>query len=204
MNQGASQVGGYAFADNLEILDTADDGAAVTVEVSALAGLSLNSSNVRFYSLNAAGEIDRLILKDLTGALWSYGFLAELESQGSGMDSSIRYTLLLDGQSRTFQVNNRIFSATEGQGVAVRMAGDSSIGSMHGLSSAELTSLTQTTAYAGNRTFGLSDEVQVYLKDEDDDYHALELSDIEDGGYSLTGYYDTAQKRIRVVIAEEN
>lgn len=204
VNQGASQVGGYAFADNLEILDTADDGAAVTVEVSALAGLSLNSSNVRFYSLNAAGEIDRLILKDLTGALWSYGFLAELESQGSGMDSSIRYTLLLDGQSRTFQVSNRIFSATEGQAVAVRMAGDSSIGSMHGLSSAELTSLTQTTAYAGNRTFGLSDEVQVYLKDEDDDYHALELSEVTDGGYSLTGYYDTAQKRIRVVIAEEN
>lgn len=75
---------------------------------------------------------------------------------------------------------------------------------MRGLSSAELTSLTQTTAYAGNRTFDLSDEVQVYLKDEDDDYHALELSEVTDGGYSLTGYYDTAQKRIRVVIVEKD
>lgn len=202
VNKGASQVGGYAFAGGLEILDTAEDGSAVSVEVSALSGLSLNSSNVRFYSLNAAGEIDRLILNDLTGALWSYGYLAELESQGNGMSSSIRYTLLLDGQSRVFSVSNKIYSVSEGQGVAVRMTGDGAIGSMRGLASAALTSLSQTTAHAGNRTFSLSDEVQVYLKDDDGDYHAVELSEVIGGGYTLTGCYDTAQKLIRVVIAQ--
>ena len=68
-------LGGAAFAADVEILDTTGEGMAGTVRPSRLAGVSLSGDDVRYYTTNAAGEIDRLILDNVTGDLWTYGLL---------------------------------------------------------------------------------------------------------------------------------
>ncbi len=202
VSRGGVKVGDAPLASGARILDTAEDGTAAAVTAQELDGLTLSSSNVRFYALNAAGEITDLILNDATGALWSYGYLLEKTNQGAGLSITERYTLLLDGQTRTVTVNNKSFPVTADNGVAVRQA-NGEITAMKSLKKVELTAVGATAATAGSQTFSLADDVQVYLGDEDDDFYAVELSDLGAGDYELTGCYDAAQKLIRVIVAVE-
>ena len=72
---GSSTLGGAALAEDVEILDTAGDGMAGRVQPARLDGANLSDGDVRYYTTNAAGEIDRLILDNVTGDLWTYGLL---------------------------------------------------------------------------------------------------------------------------------
>ena len=53
---------------------------AGTVRPSRLSGVTLSSSDVRYYTVNEAGQIDRLILNDVTGDLWKYGVLDDVKN----------------------------------------------------------------------------------------------------------------------------
>ena len=68
-------LGDYKLANDVEILDTLPDGSAGTVRLDRLDGVTLSGSDVRYYSLNDRGEIDRLVLDDVTGDIWTYGCL---------------------------------------------------------------------------------------------------------------------------------
>ena len=55
-------------------------GCAGTVRPSRLSGVTLSDLDVRYYTVNDAGQIDRLILNDVTGDLWSYGVLDDVKN----------------------------------------------------------------------------------------------------------------------------
>ena len=80
INTNATALGAAALADDVEILDTTSEGVAGTIRPSRLAGTDLNLLNVRYYTLNEKGEIDRLILNDVTGDLWTYGVLDDIKN----------------------------------------------------------------------------------------------------------------------------
>lgn len=75
-----SMLGSTPLADDVEILDTTTGGAAGTVRPSRLSGINLNGLDVRYYTLNEKGQIDRLILNDVTGDLWKYGVLNDIQT----------------------------------------------------------------------------------------------------------------------------
>lgn len=75
-----SMLGSTPLADDVEILDTTTGGAAGTVRPSRLSGVNLNGLDVRYYTLNEKGQIDRLILNDVTGDLWKYGVLNDIQT----------------------------------------------------------------------------------------------------------------------------
>lgn len=202
VNKDATRVDNKVFSADIAILDTAEDGTAVSVDVSSLAGLALSASNVRFYTLDSDGQIDRLILRNATGALWSYGYVTDVAQQGSGMNANTRYTVLLSGQSRTLSSSGKTYPITKASGAAVRFAADGSVTAMESLLSVRLTGLGQTSAYTASQTFSLADNVQVYLKDASGDYYAAELEDVTGAGFTLTGWYDRSQKQLRVIVAE--
>ena len=77
---GGDALGGTALAEDVEILDTTGEGVAGTIRPSRLAGVTLDSGDVRYYTTNAAGEIDRLILDNVTGDLWTYGVLDDVRN----------------------------------------------------------------------------------------------------------------------------
>ena len=80
INENATALGDAALADDVEILDTTSEGVAGTVRPSRLSGVTLSSSDVRYYTVNEAGQIDRLILNDVTGDLWKYGVLDDVKN----------------------------------------------------------------------------------------------------------------------------
>lgn len=89
INDTATTLGDYALADDVQILDTTSEGVAGTVRPSRLAGINLNLLNVRYYTLNEQGQIDRLILNDVTGDLWSYGVLDDVKNLAANASSII-------------------------------------------------------------------------------------------------------------------
>ena len=75
VNENATALGDMALADDVQILDTSTGGVAGTVRPSRLSGVTLSESDVRYYTTNSAGQIDRVILDDVTGDLWEYAAL---------------------------------------------------------------------------------------------------------------------------------
>ena len=79
-NAEGTALGEYPLADDVQILDTTTEGVAGTVRPSRLSGVTLSASDVKYYTTNAAGKIDRLILDDVTGDLWTYGVLDDVRN----------------------------------------------------------------------------------------------------------------------------
>ena len=82
-----------ALASNVEILDTTSEGLAGAVRPSRLSGVTLSGTDVKYYTTTEKGEIDRLILSDVTGDLWEYaaldGIQAATDYAGSKIDEKI-------------------------------------------------------------------------------------------------------------------
>ena len=92
INENATALGDAALADDVEILDTTSEGVAGTVRPSRLSGVTLSDLDVRYYTVNDAGQIDRLILNDVTGDLWSYGVLDDVKNLASTSDTTTTVT----------------------------------------------------------------------------------------------------------------
>ena len=73
-------LGDTPFADNVQIIDTTSEGVAGAVRPSRLSGVNLKASDVRYYTTNPQGQIDKLILNDVTGDLWHYGVLDDVKN----------------------------------------------------------------------------------------------------------------------------
>ena len=120
----AATLGKYTLADDVQILDTTSEGVAGTIRPSRLAGTDLNLLNVRYYTLNEKGEIDRLILNDVTGDLWKYGVLDDVKNLAFNA-SSILGTLTGSGSSGSGDSSSGDSSSGSGSG----STGDGSSGS---------------------------------------------------------------------------
>ena len=87
-------LGDTPFADNVQIIDTTSEGVAGAVRPSRLSGVTLSGTDVKYYTTNEKGEIDRLILSDVTGDLWEYaaldGIQAATDYAGSKIDEKIK------------------------------------------------------------------------------------------------------------------
>ena len=88
INTNATALGAAALADDVEILDTTSEGVAGTVRPSRLSGVTLSDLDVRYYTVNDAGQIDRLILNDVTGDLWKYGVLDDIRNIAANLPST--------------------------------------------------------------------------------------------------------------------
>lgn len=204
-----TSLGSYAFADGVEILDTDSEGGYARIYPSRLTGAKLSGDDVRCYTLNSKGEIDRLILNEVTGDTYQYVYLSGIDdtssSDGSLMNISVEYTYILDGQ--TYTLNSSAKYSVKTGGVAM-IYEDGSLKSMRQLSSVSLDSLGSLSAMSGNQEYLLSEDVIVLLRDESSSYryYATTLSQINTSDYKLTGWYDdmgfSAGGRIRLIVAE--
>ena len=203
-----SKLGSYALASDVEILDTDSEGGYVRIYPSRLAGETLQGDDVCYYTLNASGEIDRLILNEVTGDTLSYIFLSSVSdassSSGNITNVSVSYTYLQNGQTYSLSGSAR-YSADVGG--AVMLYEDGALKSISQLSSVSLDSLGSLSAMSGNQEYPLSENVQVLLRDGTGvyRYYGTTLSQIDTQNYDLTGWYDdlgcSAGGRIRVIVA---
>lgn len=203
VNSSATKLGNTPLADDLEILDANADGQAVRLYPSRLAGMQLDSDDVKYCRRNASGEIDILILNDATGDIYSYGVLTtvnETDIPAAGILMGY-YVYDVGGTSYPYQLNSGVLNLSVGP---VKIQGSpmapSKISKLDGV---KLTSVDALTAVTGsNESFPVSDGVAVYEL-ENGTYRLSSLERVR-AGYSLMGYYDKAVSdggRIRVIVA---
>lgn len=204
VDKAATRLGMQEFSDQLEILDTNSEGGAITLDRERLAGRSLPIMQVRYYTVDQDGRIDRLILNDLSGDLWSYGYLNSVTDQSRGKNVATQYSVMLNGKTTSFSVSGRY--AVVAGGVAVRYNAQGTVSLLKNTSFVTLTELGTETARAGNRTFTVAENVQIYLR-KDGVYYSAKVSEITRQDYTLTGYYDdfgaVLGGQIRMVVATE-
>ncbi len=204
VNAAADKLGFTPFAGNVEILDMNDDGLAVKVYPSRLAGMTLDSKDVKYVRKNAVGEIDILILDDVTGDLYSYGVLTsvqETDMAAMGVLMGV-YQYDVGGQSYVYQMSSGILNLSTGP---IKIQGPLQAPSkLSKLSSVRLETVDTLSAVTqDNSSFPMADGAAVYEL-ADDAYRLSSLERIRTG-YQLTGYYDKPAAeggRIRVVVAK--
>ncbi len=195
-----AKLGKYAFAQNVEILDVGDKRGAVLYP-KRLAGLNLDSGKVRWYALNTQGEIETLILNNVTGDVYSYGIITHFEEQGEGLSRYCSYQYDVGGVSYSFSGGTK-FLATGGP---VQIVGDpASPERLYPLTAAKDGQLTGNQYAAGSQRFTLSDSVVVYEL-RGGRYYLSSLARAEEAGKNLTAWYDKAGAeggRIRVIVVK--
>jgi hypothetical protein len=189
----------YSFAQGAEILDVSDRRGAV-VYPSRLAGLTLDRGQVRWYSLNAQGEIEAMILNDVTGDAYQYGLLTHFDEQGEGMTKYYSYTYDLAGVSYSLPSTTTRFRVSSGP---IQILGDpASPDRLYSLTAANAGQVVGSQFIAGSQKYTLSDQVLVY-EHRDGRYYLSSLARAEESGGSITAWYDKAESaggRIRVLI----
>lgn len=203
VNKAVTQIGNTGLSDALEILDTNSTGGAVTLKRERLSGRALSTMQVRYHTVDEDGRIDRLILSDVSGDLWSYGILTSAVNT-SASTAAMRYGVMLGGKQSTINSSSR-FAVNPG-GIAVSYDGQGAVAMIKNTSSVTLTELGTETARASNRTFTVSENVEIYIK-KDGEYYPAKATDLAGQDYVLTGYYENSSTlqsgQIRLVIATE-
>ena len=202
VDSAGTKLGSRSFAPDVEILDTYGDTMAVRVYPNRLAGMTLTESQVAYYLLDGDGDISRLILRDATGDMHTYGVIDSVSETNAGLTTMGTY-VYQDAAGTHSLSGNRIYALERGPFMMKSDGGQ--VDRAANLEEVEIASVEGSTAYAGNRELAIWDGVQVY-EVRDDDYYPSSLSIVSNGGYTLTGYYDKDQSqggRIRVILAEE-
>lgn len=201
VNAAGTKVGSYSLAKNVEILDVSGS-YGLRVYPQRLAGVNLTESMVEYYSLNGSGEIDKLILNDVTGDMHHYGILEEIqETPVNDFTSYYSYVLNVEGNQVVMPDSTTRYSVEEGP-VCVR----GSISAPERLVSLTLAGKGGLVngAFVVNRThYTISEQVVVY-EYRNGGYYLSSLARVQEGGYELTGWYDKAENaggRLRVIIA---
>ncbi|MDH8678804.1 S-layer homology domain-containing protein [Fusibacter bizertensis] len=211
-NVDATMYGNYKLAKDIEILDTTFAGEYKTIYPQRLNDIMLFSNDVRYYSLDSEGAINRLILNNVTGDLNSYGVVTNVDETTTVIDNvdpipdtvvvSGIYKYLVNGIPGVFTKNSDLLGI--GNGPVVLTYKDGQVSDMSTLYGLSLSAVTATTVTANNIIYGISDSVQVYQY-IGGDYFLVNLETISNlNEFNLVGYKDGGHRAgnlIRVIIA---
>ena len=201
VNSAGTRVGSYPLAENAEILDVSD-GFGLRVYPQRLAGVNLSGSAVKYYSLNSSGEIERLILSDVTGDMHHYGILEEIrETPVSEFMTYYSYVLDVAGSQVVMPDSSTRYPVEEGP---VCVKGSASAPErLARLTSAGTGTVVSGKFEAKNTRYAISEQVVVY-EYRDGSYSLSTLARVQEGDCTLTGWYDKAESaggRLRVIVA---
>ena len=196
-------LGRYTLASYVQIIDTYETCTPIQVYPSRLAGANLTGSTIRFYALNAQGEISHMILEDATGDLHQYGIITGVSEVSAGLVTNSAYTYDVGGVKQVFTSDTTIYNL-KSDPCQVKMESDTTVERLYNLTEVEVDSINGNTIVdAQNHSYTLSDSVAVYVY-ENNEYQLTSLERVSGGDYRLTAWYDKPENeggRIRVILA---
>ena len=196
-------LGKYTLASDVQIIDTYEERTPIQVYPSRLAGVNFTDGMIRFYALNAQGEISHLILNDVTGDLHQYGIITGVSEVSAGLVTNSAYTYDVGGVKQVFTSDTTIYNL-KSDPCQVKMESDTTVERLYNLTEVEVDSINGNTIVdAQNHSYTLSDSVAVYVY-ENNEYQLTSLERVSGGDYRLTAWYDKPENeggRIRVILA---
>lgn len=216
-NWSGKSLGSAKLSPNIEILDVGtrditDTAAYAKVFGQRLDGVEIAAKSVLYSHKNSSGEIDTLILDNVTGDSFSYGLVtsAELKSSTRNNEENIssEYHIIVDGNRYTSSVNGGKFSVSRGEPVVIEgsLQRPDLIKAINYIA-APISSLSTDRLVSDGVTYKLSDKVSVYRADNtaDAEYTMLSLDEVVKhfDKYSIRAFYDKPSDkggRVRVLL----
>lgn len=192
-------IGTKSVASDVRIIDIAKTVGSVTpmytrTYMQRIDGMTLAADQVLYYNTNSSGEINELILQNVTGDAFSYGVV-------TGTDSADNILIEKDNVTYT---STTIKNLGYGQGVKfIGRGGQVEYATPLKSIAGKVTEITEGHAVIGGKTYRYGDGVEVY-KVTNMQYMETSVNDIVTGEYSCTFYTDNTDSdtgRIRVIVA---
>ncbi len=205
LNGGVGQVVTLLLGMNNEAVavltgEQADEVFYGVVQTAARSLVEENGADVRYYTTNEAGQIDRLILNNATGDLWTYGVLDDVKNLiNTATDTKSSASSGSSGSTSASDIASDVAG-----GVAIGKSTSGTVKSMRQLLPAVIDKVGTASVMSGGKKYEAADDMQVYLWYKGT-YYPTTLSQVNSEDYSLIGWYDAngsaAGGKIRVLIA---
>ena len=209
----------YEWAGKGYVYDLEGNQGAASSNLNAIHWTEKLSSNyISYVHTNSAGQIDVVLLKDVTGSAYDYGMLRIIEdgiNLGSGSMEAFNNAATLTNSSGTS--SKHLFSVAGKGGFAGAAFGQSTHGYGRVVKVQSLSKLTKVSAedffqldgswYAevrGNE-YPISEQVEIYVRNADSWLSGeTGLTTVLADGYDLTLYYDRSPSiggQVRIIVA---
>ena len=210
-NWSSRRLGSAKLSSGINILDigTRDithTAAYCKVYGQRLDGVEISSKSVLYSHKNSSGEIDTLILDNVTNDSFSYGLITST----SLSERSSKYDFMVEGSRYSTTVSGK-FSVSRGD--VVKISGsmqNPDVMAAINVISGSITSLSADKLIADNKTYKLSDRVTAYKVEDSSsgEYSMISLSDVIKNfkNYSIRAYYDKSDEsggRVRVLLVSD-
>ncbi len=211
-NWNTKKLGSLKVASDIKVMDvqTIDSDSNVNYLITypqRINNVKLSSSNILYYSKNDNGEINSLILKDVTGDTYQYGIVTDTEVVENGMSISSTYNCDINGNEVIVSKSNGAYTNIDAGDPSQFEMDNNSIASIKSLSkiSSKISEVNEISLKTSDgNTYLLSEDVIVYEKNNYSGYKIIPLSDlIGNENYIFNAYYDKSESnggRIRVII----
>ena len=207
-------LGNYKLAKDVEILDIStttpsDTPLYISTFVQRLDGMNIPASSILYCDLNKSGEIQKLILKNVTGDMYSYGIVTKADV--SAMGYSANYSYIIDGKASQI-TSSSVYSVSSGE-PSKFVINNGRVTSIEPIKpiSGKISSVSSADLKADGKTYLLSDKVTVYERTFASGYTYLKtpLEDLikNQDDYTIKAYTDkelSAKCRVRIIIIEKN
>lgn len=121
-NVAAGKVGSWTLAGNAALHDQVGNGPLLPVRLSEIAQTTLSSDRIRFVHRNAAGQVDAMVLDNVTGDAFVYGILSTgtVESSGiTGLTSKNPSVTVKNGGTSLTLITSQDHTSKKGQFVGL-------------------------------------------------------------------------------------
>jgi hypothetical protein len=219
LNSDVTRYGTYEIAKGVEIIDTNTRGDFMSVYPQRLEGSLLSSYNIRYFTLNEDGKVDRLILNNVTGDLETYGMVTDVEETTTVIESPPSadplapvippvitmtgiYEYQINGMKGIHTTNGKLLEISTGPSVFWYV--DGKVDNIYNMSGFILDSLNQVSATRLNETYKVAQDVQVYQR-VGGEYFLVNVATVSNTNeFNLVGYRDSGFRAgglIRVIVA---
>ncbi len=168
-----------------------------------LNSLTILESNVLYASKNALGEIDELILEDVTGDMYTYGIITSATSNSGEMSLSGRYSYICEGEEHSIVTQGKTYGVRSSQ--AVKIVNDgmsvSSISALGKVATSRISYINGSELKMGNTTYTMSDKVQIYIKNKNSStYNMITIDELNDVCTNYSADVYTEKNRVRIIV----
>jgi len=208
------KLGSYKLSDDIEILDVylageENAGGYSKVYPQRIDGNKLSKDNIIYADINADNEIEKLVLNDYTGDVYTYGLVKSADSKSTPVSITGTYTFVINGAEVPANTIQKKYSVGSGQAAKFTLFANGMVDTANSLKRIEgnVAELTDTTITINSTKYKLSDKVIVYEKDYNYDYTIKNISEIKNNlsKYQIMAYCDKSQEnggRVRVLIVQ--
>jgi len=210
-------IGSHTLASDVQIIETSTTESHETATVASvypqrLNGLNLSARDILYVSKNSVGNIDTLILNDVTGDTHTYGVVTYAKNNNDDRLLSGSYEYIVNGTEGLLSTQNKTFGVSSGQAVTIKGDGRNvtSMTPLTLIQSNKITDISGSVVTVGTNAYIMSDKVQIYIKSSYPSVYNMitieELADLADEhpAYVYTDKPTSAGGRIRVIIVHAN